>query len=267
MAGRIQVKIVFFPFIISLLILLVNCSSPIKSTDKKLYNTDLLKSGDIILRKSFGLISEMVVAQLHDTLDVSHCGIIYKDSTNNFKVIHCLSKIISDVDGVQICSLEHFMEESKIETVHIFRFRSDTNALIISKAKYYLKKETPFDEKFRAGDNSAFFCSEFPISIILSEFGIDISAGSPKPKFSIFLNNMYFDEINFIKKKKTESDDSNQAFLVSIFQQRHKTHSSPPLNKPTTTPINNKKNILLNTEDYFLSESRIVILSMFFFIK
>jgi len=197
--GRLQVKIKIFFSVFWLFFLLSDCSLPAKEANKNRYVTDYLQSGDIILRKGFGIISEIVVAQLHDTLEVSHCGIIVKNGKTDFHVIHCLSKIVSDADGVQICSLKQFMNESKIETVHIFRFRNDTNALIIKKAKYYLRKQTPFDEKFITGDSTAFFCSEFPISIIKSEFGTDISASSLKPKFSIFLNKNYFDEIEFIK--------------------------------------------------------------------
>jgi len=185
-----------------LLFLLENCDFPTKTTHISSYSTVNLQNGDIILRKSYGLISEIVVAKLKDTLDISHCGIIQKDSTGKLYVIHCLSKKVSDTDGVQICTLEYFMNDSRIESVHIVRFRPDTNNIIISKAKYYLKHKTPFDELYNASDSSAFFCSEFPIHIIKSGLGIDISSGSQNPKFSIFLNKKYFDEIEFVKGNK-----------------------------------------------------------------
>ena len=204
MVGRLQIEIKTFILLSFLSVLLVDCKSPSKPTDNCLYTNANLKSGDIILRKSYGLVSEIVVIQLGDTLDISHCGIIQKTKTGNFNVIHCLSKKVSDSDGVQICSLKHFLDDSKMESVRVFRFRADTNSFIIKSAEYYLQRIIPFDEKFDAADSSAFFCSEFPIHIIKSGYHTDISEGSPKPKFSIFLNKKYFDEVRFSSVNRQE---------------------------------------------------------------
>ena len=103
-----------------------------------MYSTDSLRSGDIILRRSYGLVSDIIVMELDDTLDVSHCGIIIKEPDSSYKVIHSLSKKVSDTDGVQICGLEQFMADSKIETVRVFRFRSDTQGKIAAQALRYL---------------------------------------------------------------------------------------------------------------------------------
>lgn len=183
------------------MLLFPGCNSPeAKTTESLHYSTFQLKSGDIILRKSFGLISEIVVAKLQDSIDVSHCGIIYIDSVGDFQVIHSLSKKISDTDGVQICTLEHFMEDSKLETVRVVRFKIGSTSTIASKALYYLQQRVPFDEQFNIKDTTAFFCSELPIHIIKSRLHIDIAKGTNEPKFSIFLNPYFFEEIPFILK-------------------------------------------------------------------
>ena len=204
MVGRFQIEIKTFILLSFLSVLLVDCKSSSKPKDNCLYTTANLKSGDIILRKSYGLISEIVVIQLGDTIDISHCGIIQKTNTGEFNVIHCLSKKVSDSDGVQICSLKHFLNDSKMESVRVVRFRADTNSVISKRAEYYLEHKIPFDEKFDAADSSAFFCSEFPIQIIKTGFNTDISEGSLKPKFSIFLNKKYFDEVRFTSVNRQE---------------------------------------------------------------
>lgn len=201
MACRFQTKIINFFFLPILLLLLLGCNSPKAETTESLrYNTSNLRSGDIILRKSFGLISEIVVVKLQDTIDISHCGIIYVDSKKNYQVIHSLSKKVSDADGVQICSLNHFMEDSKLESVRVVRLRIDTSNIVSNKALHYLQQKIPFDELFDIKDTSSFFCSELPIHIIKSGFSIDISQGATEPKFSIFLNPHIFKEIPFISK-------------------------------------------------------------------
>ena len=91
-----------------------------------------------------------------------------------------------------------------MESVRVVRFRADTNSVISKRAEYYLEHKIPFDEKFDAADSSAFFCSEFPIQIIKTGFNTDISEGSLKPKFSIFLNKKYFDEVRFTSVNRQE---------------------------------------------------------------
>ncbi len=109
MVGRIQIEIKHCIAFLSLLYLAGSCTSPANTTDLHLYSTDSIRSGDIILRKSYGLISDIIVMQLKDTLDVSHCGIIVKDENQNYKVIHALSKKVS-VDGVSDLHVGVFYE-------------------------------------------------------------------------------------------------------------------------------------------------------------
>lgn len=202
MAGRIQVKIVLFVIFISLLSLAEGCTSPAKTTDLFFYTTDSLKSGDIILRKSYGLISDIIVAQLNDTLDVSHCGIIVTDSSGSFMVIHSLSKKVSDVDGVQICSLEDFLNDSQLKTVRVVRYKSADSYKIAIAANDYLSRKVPFDEDFNPNDTTALYCSELPVVIIRKCFNQDVSKGFNMPKFSMFLQDNYFRKISFIECKK-----------------------------------------------------------------
>ena len=169
-----------------------------------MYSTDSLQSGDIILRKSYGLISDIVVMELNDTIDVSHCGIIMKNPDSSYSVIHALSKKVSDTDGVQICELDQFMADSKIETVRVFRFRNDTTGQIAAQAARCLKQKIPFDEAFDASDTTSLYCSELPIQIIRNAFKVDVSYGAEKPKFSIFLQPYFFREIPFVSNHLSE---------------------------------------------------------------
>ena len=204
MVGRIQIKIREGQILIGLLFLLASCNSPAGTTGSCMYSTDSLRSGDIILRKSYGLISDIIVMNLNDTLDVSHCGIIIKEPDSSYKVIHALSKKVSHTDGVQICRLEQFMADSKIETVRVFRFLSDSKGEIAAQALRYLKQKTPFDETFDATDSTALYCSELPVQSIRNAFKIDVSSGEKMLKFSVFLQPDFFREIPFVSNHLSE---------------------------------------------------------------
>lgn len=199
MAGRIQTKIKNSYIILFLLYLAVGCVPKPATTDFFCYQTDSLQAGDIILRKSYGMISEIIVKQLNDSTNISHCGIITTDSIGNFYVIHTSAKIVSNVDGMQICSLTHFMSDSRIETVKIFRFQLGDGKVIEQKAKYYLRKKIPFDLDFNMQDSTKFNCLELPIHIIKTAYEVTISS-SKKPNFKVFQNPKYFQEISFVKK-------------------------------------------------------------------
>ncbi|HOF98925.1 MAG: hypothetical protein KBG33_02315 [Paludibacteraceae bacterium] len=200
MAGRLQAQIICFLLLSCFQFLPESCHSPTKIENSDTYITNYLRSGDIILRKSYGLVSNIIAAKLNDTIDVSHCGIIYIDANHTVYVIHSLSKAVSEKDGMQSCTLKKFMADSRIETVQVVRFKKDSAQIIGKWAHYYLLKQIPFDNNYDLKDSSSFFCTELPIHIINKQFGINLSSGNEFPKFSIFLNTKYFDKVFFIKK-------------------------------------------------------------------
>ena len=201
MVGRIQVEIKQLIIIIFLLYCVWGCVPQPNTTDFFCYKTDSLHAGDIILRKSYGLISDIIVKQLNDSTNISHCGIITTDSLGNFYVIHTSAKMVSNADGMQICRLTDFMADSRIESVKVFRFRYGDGKFVAQKAKYYLDKAIPFDNEFNMQDSTKFYCLELPIHILKKVFNRDISNSKPNPNFRIFQTPEYFDEISFIESK------------------------------------------------------------------
>ena len=151
----------------------------------------LLRPGDIIMRRGEGTLSDMIVAALDDTLGVSHCGIVVCRG-DSLAVIHCLSREVSDADGVQICSLDKFTSESVPGSIIAVRCTSDTLLYMASSAEYYLRTGRPFDKKFDVADSSAFFCSELPLIILKEKLNINLCKSDRKIPFSVFFNPKYF---------------------------------------------------------------------------
>lgn len=154
----------------------------------------LLRDGDIILRRGEGMLSSIIVRNLNDTVDASHCGIIIKRG-DSLDVIHCLSSEVSETDGVQICSLDEFTNESVPGSISVVRCRKDSTNCLSESAEYYLNVGKQFDKQFDMNDSTKFFCSEMILRILNDRLGIDMITDNPQPKFSLFFNHDYFDVI------------------------------------------------------------------------
>ena len=157
-----------------------------------------LQSGDLIFRMGYGALSLSIVSMLNDTIKVSHCAIVLKDSLG-LSAIHTISSSLSDTDGMQKCSIEEFIADSRKNSIAAVRFKNGNGQKIADKAIYYLNKQVPFDIAFNLADSSAFFCSELPIRILKDEFAFDVLQGKEPVmsncRFSAFFHPQYFETI------------------------------------------------------------------------
>ena len=159
---------------------------------------DSLQSGDIIFRMGYGGLSLSIVGVLSDTIKVSHCAIVVRDGAG-LSVIHTISPSISDADGMQQCSIEEFIADSRKNSIAAVRFKHDDGQKIVAKASYYLHKKVPFDMNFDLADSSKFFCSELPMRILKDEFDFDLLQGEEplmkNCRFSAFFNPEHFETV------------------------------------------------------------------------
>lgn len=187
-----QIKIILL--FTSLIFLSAGCRKNIRQRDAYTFNKqekELLREGDIILRKGKGAISQIITNYLADTLPISHCGILIQNQAG-WQVIHSLAKCVSDQDGVQLCSLDQFTQESIPTSLKIVRYKEDSLHILASQALYYLTIHKPFDTKFNIQDTSAFFCSQLPLHILKYHLHSSLKIGENAPSFSLFLNETYF---------------------------------------------------------------------------
>ena len=199
MAGRLQTKIKRILSISVLLYFVMACKPVRDTTDLFYYHTDSIQPGDIILRKSYGLISDIITSQLKDTINISHCGIIAKNESGEFCVIHSLSKMVSDYDGMQSCSIDEFINDSRPETVKVVRFRNRKNKLIADYAQHYLKEKIPFD------------------NLIIEKIGLKNNALSQDNQISKTWNN-----IEGIYSVQIFSNESNVNYIYVISEEKFK---------------------------------------------
>ena len=157
-----------------------------------------LRSGDIILRRGFGVVSASIARSLDEKYSVSHCGIVDIDSCGNVRVIHSVSSSLSDFDGLQDASIKEFGRESKANSIMVVRFR-DTNDIPLANlactAQKYLDQKIPFDGVFDITEQDEMYCSEMVWSALKETYGYDIYPYKSKTevvKFAPFFDTTHF---------------------------------------------------------------------------
>jgi uncharacterized protein YycO len=160
-----------------------------------------LKDGDIILRRGFGMVSDLIVTTMNEEYDISHCAIIVKDN-NHFKVIHTVSQSLSEFDGVQSQTLSRFISDSKENSIIVVRLKGISDSSISQRAKYFLSKKLPFDHDFDINDSSKLYCTELIWKVIKDSYKIDIFENQLKGqdkknqyRFSALMDSNRFDII------------------------------------------------------------------------
>lgn len=152
----------------------------------------------------------MIVEQLNEKYDISHCAIVSKNDTE-FIAIHSVSSSLSNVDGVQYQEIKSFIRDSHYNSVIVIRYKPKINksdSAISRKARYYLDQKIPFDNAFNIEDSSEFYCTELLWKVILNEYGDDIMQGKNNERkdhlrFDTFLDTTKFDIIINHHNRKT----------------------------------------------------------------
>jgi len=160
---------------------------------------DCLQEGDIIFRHGFGIISDAIVKYSKDPYNISHCGIVVKDSSDNWAVIHTVSNSLVEIDGMQIDGLKKFVRESQPKSIIVARFRfqsEEERQKVVKQAYYYLERQIPFDNEFNASDSSRFFCTELIWSVFYNAIEVDLY--KPSPQYNGMNFTAFLDKVNFI---------------------------------------------------------------------
>lgn len=134
-----------------------------------------LHTGDIILRRGEGLVSNTIAKVLNEPYDVTHSGILmsYQDG---WVVVHALSDDSRDINGIIAQPLEQFLAESRKGSTIIVRYcdmhqaKQDIRTTVLR----YMDKNLPFDKGFDIYDDSAFYCSELIQHVFMDCFSKDI---------------------------------------------------------------------------------------------
>jgi hypothetical protein len=135
----------------------------------------LLFTGDIIMRRGEGLVSDRIASMLQEPFDVTHCGLVLEEK-GKWYVVHTLQDKQRGVDGIFAQGLDQFVAESRRGSVIVVRYKTaqDNTPLLVDRLHYYMKQDIPFDLGFDAAEPSKFYCNELLQHVFQETYGVDI---------------------------------------------------------------------------------------------
>lgn len=124
------------------------------------YELQILKEGDILLRKGYGWISDRIADLLDEKIRITHCGLILTKGYSEPQVLHTMSD--NNFSGIFVEPLSEYLKQSQKGSMIGIRLKRepDKTEAIISESKRLLAKKIPFDLAFNDADSSSFYCAE-----------------------------------------------------------------------------------------------------------
>ncbi len=137
----------------------------------------LLKPGDIILRRGYGLVSRMIATKLDGKYALSHCGVVVQVN-NELHVVHCLSSDYSEIDGVQTHELQAFVKQSRPGSLVVNRLNDSTlHQPFVQAVMRYLHEGRKFDHDFDIFENEKIYCTELVWLALKDAANLDVYEG------------------------------------------------------------------------------------------
>lgn len=157
-----------------------------------------IDGGEIILRKGKGYLSNVIVNLLGEKLNYSHAGVLIKEKDEIY-IIHSLSDDVSEIDGVQKCTIKEFLSDIADSSLCIVKPLTDSlgSQLIQKKAKEYLKQQVPFDHHFSMQSKDELHCSELIHDVLIESLNKEILPVSKRGGIPIILFSHFFNSKNF----------------------------------------------------------------------
>lgn len=173
-------------FSLVVLIAAISCKN---TTDKGSNNETaytLLENGDLIYRHGNGFFSEYFKNTSEREQIYSHGGIILRNNDSIY-VIHSEASEFTGIGGVKKEPINTFLEY--VSTWGVYRLDTSETVRneIVSVAKEYLDKNTPFDLEFNSEDDSKIYCTQL-IAISVNR-ALDSTVIIPR---NVFARNRYY---------------------------------------------------------------------------
>lgn len=151
---------------------------------------DQLRSGDFVMRRGSGRVSDGIIFGLQESVPITHGGFVVpsslleergiqsdvpKDEWRDWAVIHSVSSSVSGRDGMQVCSIRAFVRHASDGNVHVARSKGLTPAQLVyleSRLLALLEDRVPFDHLFEPSNHSRIYCSELALMLLEEEMKV-----------------------------------------------------------------------------------------------
>lgn len=209
---------VSFVFLTFLLISCNDKSDLAKSSDKQpeitsTIDTNLLREGDVVIRKGRGFISYVVIRTLNENLHVSHAGIVVKFS-HRFFVLHTLPEQNIRGEFVRLSSLSDFWNYRDASEIYVTRpllFVMSDSIKIRRMTQQILDLKLPFDPFSDVHTEKKLSCSELIFRVFVDLGSVpksvddSIQMSSAPFGFKLFFDKRYFETIFPLARSTTSN--------------------------------------------------------------
>jgi hypothetical protein len=136
-------------------------SSPKQVAKLQPSELNLLREGDILLRRGYGRVSDAIIGLVPERYPVTHCGILLRNRRGQWQVLHSISE--GKLNGPSLQSLNNYLRESHQGSLIAVRKQGSPAqiAAFIAEARRIQAKNLPFDMGFDHRDSSQLYCLEF----------------------------------------------------------------------------------------------------------
>lgn len=171
-------RIVHLLGIMSLIVLLIGCTSPNQQYDKSSLISQL-QQGDIIFRRGTGIVGHAVAAADRQG-NYSHVGIVVA-CADGFYVVHAVPHehdYEGDYDRVKCEKIDQFLDRYVEANVALYRpkVKEEQRDIAVATALRLLKRGVPFDHDYDLSDTTRLYCTELVEYAYLTA-GISLSEG------------------------------------------------------------------------------------------
>ncbi len=160
----------------------------------------VLRHGDVIMRRGYGMVSRIIANQLEGSYNLSHCGVIV-ERDNELYVVHTVSSNVSEIDGMQVHPIAEFVRQSRPQSIVVNRLVDEQASVLLAEgALEYLREAVLFDHNFDINDSTHLYCSEMIWRSLKNKAGIDLFEGLYNEEgawytFDTFFNPKYFTNV------------------------------------------------------------------------
>jgi hypothetical protein len=120
-----------------------------------------LETGDIVLKRGFGKISNLITQYFNEKVPISHCGIIVVNNDSTF-IVHSVAKSYARKDGVQTILFRDFLKDCQKDYFYIVRQKAPAadRQKFASKAIEFTQMNITFDENANNESKEQMSCTE-----------------------------------------------------------------------------------------------------------
>jgi len=157
-----------------------------------------LQTGDILLRKGFGMISDYIANFLDEAYPVTHCGFIIKTAKGKIQVLHTVSN--DAISGMFIESLADYCRQSQAGSLVAVRVKATEaeRKAMMQRAHDLVKQKVPFDMAFDDSNSDRLYCAEMMRDIFVEILGQDLlPQRTQKQGIDVLSMDNFLDSTNF----------------------------------------------------------------------